>query len=90
MPVEVAKKFPPLIVGNYEDAFTKAIILYQSGNWRIDQSIVNEAYGVLYHQREKGFLGLRIGAKNWWFDYKETNPSIKTNIKFINVKKGKR
>jgi len=91
VPIEY-RKIPMLLVGKYEDEHTNAEILYQSGNWKLKYNATNKAYGVLYHQRDKvkWLLGLRLGQKRYWFDYKETNPNISTEVKFINIKRGKR
>ncbi|MBN2617265.1 MAG: hypothetical protein JXR64_03010 [Spirochaetales bacterium] len=91
-PVELNEKETPLLVGKYIDEFTSANILYYGGKWQLEYKCVNEAYGVLYHQREKIkllFFNLRIGKKNYWFDYKETNPSISTDIKILSVERKK-
>ena len=91
VPIEY-RKIPMLLVGKYEDEHTNAEILYQSGNWKLKYNATNKAYGVLYYQRDKvkWLLGLRLGQKRYWFDYKETNPNISTEVKFINIKRGKR
>lgn len=93
LPVELELKSEPLLVGNYIDEFTSADIIYQGGKWKLEYNAINEAYGVLYHQREKvNFLlfNLRLGRKNYWFDYKETNPNIKTDVKILSVERGRR
>lgn len=84
-------KTTEILVGKYKDEFTKADILFKNGQWNLKYNATNEAYGVLYHQREgiKWLCNLRIGHKNYWFDYKETNPNIKTDIKILSVERKK-
>lgn len=91
-PEALAAKAPEILVGKYEDEFTKADILFNQGQWKPKYNATNEAYGVLYHQREniKWLFNLRLGQKNYWFDFKETNPNIKTDIKILSVERKKK
>jgi len=93
MPEEISAKLPPLLISTYEDEFTKANIMHQGNKWILTQKITNQISAFLYHQRKKKkiiFFNLRIGKKEYWFDFKETNPSITTDLKLIEVKRGRR
>jgi len=89
-PIDTVYSLPPLLVGKYTDKFTNAEIYYQNNSWLLSYKTINEIFGTMYYQRDKKkilFFNLRIGKKRYWFDYKESNPSVKTEFELINVER---
>jgi len=82
--------YSPLKVGEYNDKFTKAEFYYQNNNWLLTYNTINKISGIMYYQRDRKkilFFNLRIGKKRYWFDYKESNPNVTTEIEVINVER---